>query len=111
MLTKINIMEKIAKVLWKVIVGAVVLAFIVYGYFIPTKDEGTLYAALHPTTLWDILGTILFVIGASFIAGMLPVDDWVNDKRVMKGKKEIGMMYFIGGAILTTAIGWLLTIV
>lgn len=65
--------EKI--VLWGIL-AAVVICFTLFGFVIKQEcdiDRAYLWCRLHPLSLFDIIGCIMFYGGSVFISGLLPV--------------------------------------
>jgi len=66
-------MEKTTQVIASSIVALVILAFVYLGFFdeqICDIDKQYLWCRLHPFTTLDLIGCILFGIGASIIGGL-----------------------------------------
>lgn len=59
-----------------IFIGIVVIVFTVMGFFVKQPcdiDRVYLWCRLHPMSIGDILGLIMFYGGCLFISGVLPV--------------------------------------
>lgn len=63
--------EKRTYLIARIIIGAVMTLFFLFGFVImPNPVEETLWAKLHPMSVLNIIGVILFMITALALAGL-----------------------------------------
>ena len=78
--------EKNTWLVARIILGIVVLCFTMFGFIVKQEcdiDKVYLWCRLHPLSLGDILGLILFYGSATFLSGLLPFQLW-NEENSTK---------------------------
>jgi hypothetical protein len=102
--------DNVLKTIVLSILSLVAAAFIIYGWFVPTTDEATLYNALHTgSPVANVLGTIFVLGGAAALSGLLPVERWINGSRPQE-REELSPNTVKWMVAILIAIGFLLTL-
>jgi uncharacterized protein with PQ loop repeat len=84
-------------------VGIIAALFLIFGLFVKSTDPTHLYAALHPASVWNVLGVVFFLLFLSYIAGYfvkiieaigIPVGStWPNYAAFACGVLGVVLMY------------------
>lgn len=98
------------KLLMKVLSVLFIAIFFYLGFSTPSEPCGVdggamLYCNLHPLKMWDILGIILFSVGALSFGG------WFNalyEKEEENGSMDVNMARWASAVVIV--VGWLLTL-